>query len=87
LLEVTHLKEAIRLRDEFLWLASHELKTPLTPLQLQLQGFIRMLEISDAQVGRLSRLIGQFLDVSRISDGKLKLNREPTNLKNVIQDV
>jgi PAS domain S-box-containing protein len=35
------LHEAVRLRDEFLTVASHELKTPLTPLQMRLQGLVR----------------------------------------------
>jgi len=35
------LQEAVRLRDEFLTVASHELKTPLTPLQIKLQGLAR----------------------------------------------
>jgi PAS domain S-box-containing protein len=38
------LREAIRVRDEFLSIASHELRTPITPLQLQIQGFMRMVE-------------------------------------------
>ncbi|QSQ24794.1 PAS domain-containing protein [Pyxidicoccus parkwayensis] len=35
------LQESVRLRDEFLTVASHELKTPLTPLQIKLQGLAR----------------------------------------------
>ncbi len=35
------LQESVRLRDEFLTVASHELKTPLTPLQMKLQGLAR----------------------------------------------
>jgi len=38
------LKQAVQVRDDFLSIASHELKTPITPLQLQIQGFIRMIE-------------------------------------------
>jgi PAS domain S-box-containing protein len=37
-------QEAIRVRDEFLSIASHELRTPITPLQLQLQAFLRSLK-------------------------------------------
>lgn len=53
--EVTRLKqtearlqEAVRLRDEFLTVASHELKTPLTPLQLKLQGLVREARTGDS---------------------------------------
>lgn len=53
--EVTRLKqtearlqEAVRLRDEFLTVASHELKTPLTPLQIKLQGLVREARTGDS---------------------------------------
>ncbi len=46
------LQEAIRLRDEFLTVASHELKTPLTPLQINLQGLAREAR-ADISVERL----------------------------------
>jgi PAS domain S-box-containing protein len=42
--ELLHLREAVRTRDEFLSVASHELKTPLTPLQLKLTGLLRIVE-------------------------------------------
>ncbi|MFL5814730.1 MAG: response regulator, partial [Bdellovibrionia bacterium] len=109
--DVTHLKtteealrNALKIRDEFLSIASHELKTPITPLQLQLQGFLRMidkgrlqsvpeetlrsmLQISDSQVSRLSRLIDQLLDVSRLREGKLAMNTEEVSLSELVQDV
>lgn len=109
--DVTHLKNteealrnALKIRDDFLSIASHELKTPITPLQLQMQGFLRliekgkfqsvpeetlrtMLQISDAQVSRLSRLIDQLMDVSRLREGRLILNTESTVLSEVVQDV
>jgi PAS domain S-box-containing protein len=109
--DVTHLKNteealrhALKMRDEFLSIASHELKTPITPLQLQMQGFIRMIEkgrfqsvpeetlrsmlqISDAQVNRLSRLIDQLLDVSRLREGRLDITVEEVILSQLIQDV
>ncbi len=97
-------QSAIRVRDEFLSIASHELKTPLTPLKLQTQGLMRalksesavtlkqekiekMVEVSDRQIGRLSRLIDDLLDISRISNGKLSLNREEFDLIALIRDV
>ena len=46
------LQEAVRLRDEFLTVASHELKTPLTPLQIKLQGLAREAR-GEAPGGRL----------------------------------
>lgn len=98
------LREAIKMRDDFLSMASHELKTPLTPLQLQMQAFVRMIEtgklptvsldklkrmlqISDSQVTRVSRLIDQLLDVSRINEGRFYMQREHVDLSQVITDV
>lgn len=96
-------RNAIQARDEFLSIASHELKTPLTPLKLQLQilarqhkngqaaispeKFLKIMENSDNQLNRLSRLIEDLLDVSRITSGKLRLNLESIDLKKIIEDV
>ncbi|HZI04978.1 MAG TPA: DUF4118 domain-containing protein, partial [Archangium sp.] len=82
-------QEAIRVRDEFLSVASHELKTPLTPLSLRLQilaaetarqpdsPYVQKVRDSVAlgrrQVAKLSTLIGDLLDVSRIVSGRLRL--------------
>jgi PAS domain S-box-containing protein len=80
---------AARLRDQFLSIASHELKTPLTALL----GYAQLLERRTAQEGllpardqhalgvivaqatRLSKLIATLLDISRIDQGQLKLNQ------------
>lgn len=85
------LQESVRARDEFLSIASHELKTPLTSLKLQHQVMIKSLSKStspfeerivsvarqtDKQISKLDRLIDDMLDVSRISAGKLFINRE-----------
>lgn len=96
-------KKAIQVRDEFLSIASHELKTPLTPLKLQLQLMSRNLKMNpqsmteermekmmmnaDKQMNRLSKLIEDLLDVSRITSGKLNLNLEYVNLQDVVQEV
>lgn len=83
------LQTAIQARDEFLSVASHELKTPLTPLQLQIQSIERRpqgeipawlmpkLRVIRSQVERFGRLVDQLLDISRIAEGKLQL--EPTS--------
>jgi PAS domain S-box-containing protein len=78
-------EEAIRLRDEFLSLASHELKTPLTVLQMQLDTLYRRLDASDEKVTtklqraaqsseRLASLIESLLDASRLVTGKFQLD-------------
>ncbi len=95
---------AIRVRDEFLSIASHELKTPITPLKIQTQALMRMLrsdaiknvnpdrlerilETSDRQLGRLSKLTDELLDVSRISAGKLVLDVAEFDLTELLTDV
>lgn len=92
-------QEAIRLREEFLSVASHELKTPLTPLQLRVQGLGRDLERGDServrqhtdviqrQVRKLSTLIDGLLDVSRITAGRLQLDLEEVEICAVIREV
>ncbi len=98
------LKNAIIARDEFLSLASHELKTPLTSLKLQSQILKKLIgknesdlfpkdkviafsEQTEKQVARLSRLIDDMLDISRIKTGKLSILKEEFNLCDVVKDV
>ena len=94
-------KVAIRARDEFLQVASHELKTPLTTLQLQLELLPRTLEkagVQDVrltgklatatiQTKRLGRLIDSLLDVSRITAGRVVLELEPFELTELVREV
>ncbi len=91
-------QEAIRLRDDFLSIASHELKTPLTALQLQLRSIRSQVgdgggRLADTAVRatrvaeRLANLIDALLDVSRIATGRLKLSVEPLDLVEVARDV
>ena len=91
-------QEAIRVRDDFLSIASHELKTPLTPLKLHLQVLKKHvatgqsvppqhLEKALAQVGRLSSLISDLLDTSRIQAGRLDLKHEPVPLGELTREV
>ncbi len=97
------LGEAVRLRDEFLSVASHELKTPLTPLSLKLQALalaaraepdsplaqrlLRDLEMMRRQVRRLAELVNDLLDVSRITTGRMKLNYEQVDLPVLVREV
>jgi two-component system, LuxR family, sensor kinase FixL len=88
-------QEAIRLRDEFLSIASHELRTPLTPIQLQIDGALRAarrggeqdlpiitrkLEALGNGIHRLASLVNQLLDLSRITSGRLDLERTEVDL-------
>ncbi len=85
-------EEAIRVRDEFLSLVSHELKTPLTILQMQLDTLPASLgDPSDQKVatklgraadssGRLARLIDSLMDVSSMATGRFVLNPQRLDL-------
>lgn len=94
---------AIRARDEFLSVASHELRTPLSSLKLRLEllrrpprsgdreptlGEVReKLDGAVRQVDRLSELVGDLMDVSRITAGRLQLELEQVDLAAVCRDV
>lgn len=90
------LKEALRIRDEFLSIASHELKTPLTSLSLQAQLLLRQITIPELhqkldsafkQIDKLNTLIEDLLDVSRIRTGRLRFVVEDFELGHAIQEV
>lgn len=89
-------KKVEKEKDEFLSIASHELKTPLTSIKAYMQLLDRKLKINEgtteanyvnkalSQVEKLNTLITDLLDVSKIDNGKLKINKKPTNLDSVI---
>ena len=90
---------AIRLRDEFLLIAGHELRTPLAALMLHHQSLAQAPEtmpISKVrerakklvdQSDRLGRLIEELLDVSRITAGRVTLAREELDLAVLVEEV
>ncbi|MGZ3456174.1 MAG: MEDS domain-containing protein [Polyangiales bacterium] len=93
------LRLALRLRDDFLSLASHELRTPMTALQLQVQMIARVAEGPGVELirqralrarqsaSRLAGLIEQLLDVTRIQAERLTLKREELDLVTLVDDV
>jgi PAS domain S-box-containing protein len=99
--DVTDYVNARRIRDDFLGIASHELKTPLTTLRLTADGMANALTKGNAsperllskvqvirkQLGRLERLIHDLLDVSRIAAGRLPLTLEEVDLTALAQEV
>ncbi|RKG69951.1 PAS domain S-box protein [Corallococcus sp. CA054B] len=92
-------QESIRARDEFLSIASHELKTPLTSMRLRVQQMesvllmgtrplstermTRMLEVFEDQLQRLSNLADHLLDVSRVHEKRLDLRMDELDLVTV----
>ncbi|MFL5396479.1 MAG: ATP-binding protein [Myxococcales bacterium] len=97
-MDVTAEKQLDRERSEFLTVAAHELRTPLTPLSMYLQGIERRLarglpiepELvvkARRQVRRLSRLVEDLLDVSRLESGRLTLSRDRVALDQIVSEV
>jgi signal transduction histidine kinase len=93
---------AVRVRDAFVAVAAHELKTPLTTLQLTVQNALRapetflpasgehntrMLRRVERQVNRLSSLVDTLLDVSRLSTRRVSIERSPLDLVSLVRDV
>ncbi|MGV8915990.1 MAG: ATP-binding protein [Kaistella sp.] len=86
--EIEFRKEAERKKDEFISIASHELKTPMTSIKGYIQLLERSLDKNDIetvrkrlhkvqnQVEKLNLLVADLLDISKIESGKLKLNRQ-----------
>ncbi len=88
------LAEANRRKDEFLAMLAHELRNPLAPIRnaVQVLGLQASLEpglqwakdIIDRNVGQMARLVDDLLDVSRITRGKIRLQKEPIELAPVV---
>ncbi|WP_346238399.1 ATP-binding protein [Niabella insulamsoli] len=97
--DIDEQKQEEKRKDEFLSIASHELKTPLTSIKAYIQLLDRVQQkqpespastyISRAhdQVNKLDSLIGDLLDISKIENGKLKMNKEPFDLEHLISGI
>ena len=98
--DITRLKEVDKMKTEFVSLASHQLRTPLTAIKL----FVEMLfdeegvgplnqlqhsylqDLSDSTV-RMIKLVNDLLNVSRLESGRLRIIPEPTDLVALLEDV
>ncbi len=93
-------QEAVAVRDDFLSIAGHELNTPLAALQLQIQSLRRQADSepltarfrerlgkTEGHVARIERLVSELLDVSRITVGRLTIEREDSDLVAAVRDV
>ena len=94
-------QDEVRERDEFLSIASHELRTPVTSLQLQLQMLQRALgregvewpesmalkvEALERQTRRIALLVNELLDVSRMRLGRIELRYEDLDLADLARE-
>ena len=103
--DITEIKKLEQRKDDFIKMASHELKTPITSIN----GYVQLLmniysEIDDKklhlskstvksslntiskQVTKLTRLISELLDLSRIETGKLELNKTEFDLGDLVEE-
>ena len=97
--DVTARMELEQRKDEFMSMASHELKTPLTSLQgytqllkrrLDKQGvpeLVEWLNKMEKQITRLTHLITDLLDVSKIQAGQLAYDKEPIDIDALLHDI
>ena len=96
--DVTHVEQAGQMRRDFVANVSHELRTPLTALM----GFIetlrgparsdeaardRFLDIMEGEAGRMNRLVGDLLSLSRVEGDERIRPREQTNLTDILRSV
>jgi len=91
-------QHALQIRDEFISVASHELKTPITSLKLYLQVMQKQLEEKgeeklavplvkvNEQISKLTKLINDLLNVSKIEHGKLEFVMNETDLNDLVQE-
>jgi len=98
-LDISASKELDKRKDEFISMASHELKTPVTSLKgflgllqrrLTLQGdekALHYLARMDAQVTKLTKLINDLLDLSKMQTGQLDYREERFDLDELVQEI
>lgn len=97
--DITDQKEVEQLKDDFLSITSHELKTPLTSimgyaqlLSRRLSGAARragsddVIEVIENQCRRMKRLVEDLLDVSRIERGSLETSHSAVNLVSLVEE-
>lgn len=96
---ITTLKKLDQQRNEFLSIASHELKTPITSARAYVQVLQRLLEVQKnervgsiinkvlSQVDKMQLLIGDLLDTSKIEAGKLRLSKQAFSLDALVFEI
>ena len=96
--DITKLKELDNAKSNFISIVSHELRTPLTSIK----GYISLLinnritdekkqkeayKIISTESDRLTYLINDLLDIAKIEEGKVQINKKPTNIYKLLKEV
>jgi PAS domain S-box-containing protein len=97
--DITHIKQIDRMKTEFVSVASHQLRTPLTAIKLFTEMLMRG-EVGDLlkeqkeyldniyqSTDRMVKLVNDLLNVTRIESGRLKIDPQPTNLSDFIKSI
>ncbi|UEG55258.1 PAS domain-containing sensor histidine kinase [Mucilaginibacter daejeonensis] len=98
-MDITEMKEHEQVKNDFIGMASHELKTPITSIKAYVQLLLtiyakrehdeflmRSLSTVNKQINKLTRLITDLLDVSKMESGRLSLNSEVFTLHDLIKE-
>jgi PAS domain S-box-containing protein len=94
--DITESKEGEKRKDDFVNMASHELKTPITSLRLYIDILLKQINKKDEktfkigksiayQADRIQELVSDLLDVSRLQTGKLTFAKEEFRLDKLVE--
>lgn len=94
--DIEEQKQASKQKDEFMSIASHELKTPLASIKAYVQLLERSVAENDktksyvertlVQINKLNALITELLDISKIESGKMKFNKNSFNFSGLLSN-
>jgi len=97
-LDITEFKRLQQQKDDFISIASHELKTPITSLKASLQLmdrlkdkpnpvlFPRLLDQSSKSMTKITELVDDLLNVSRMNEGKIQLNKSHFKVSEMLNE-
>lgn len=97
--DITELKEDEQRKNDFISMVSHELKTPLTSALSYVQVSKKrttqnndtvtagMLDRTEKQLGKMTRMINGFLNVSRLESGKIQIDRQRFDMAQLVKEV